>query len=64
MFTTPAYSIALPSPRDRIAAGDDAPLILIVDDEQGILRATERGLTDAIQGAVRSARRTRVTQRA
>ena len=47
MFTTPAYSSVAPSPRDRIAAGDDAPLILIVDDEPGILRATERGLTGA-----------------
>ena len=47
MLTTPAFAAAVPTARERIAVGDDAPLILIVDDEPGILRATERGLTSA-----------------
>ena len=46
MFTTPAITASLPVTRHRAAMGD-APLILIVDDEPGILRATERGLTGA-----------------
>jgi two-component system, cell cycle sensor histidine kinase and response regulator CckA len=47
MFTTPPFSASLPTTRERGVASGDAPLILIVDDEPGILRATERGLIGA-----------------
>ena len=35
------------TPRDRAAVPHDAPLILLVDDEPGILRAAERGIVSA-----------------
>jgi two-component system, cell cycle sensor histidine kinase and response regulator CckA len=47
MLLTPQFTTVIPTPRERVAVGEDAPLILIVDDEPGILRATERGLTGA-----------------
>ena len=47
MFTTPPFTASLPTPRERVVVSADAPLILIVDDEPGILRATERGLIGA-----------------
>jgi len=47
MFTTPLWSTAIITPRDRLAVGADAPLILLVDDEPGILRAAERGIVAA-----------------
>ena len=46
MFSTPAVSAAI-TPRDRSAIPPDAPLVLLVDDEPGILRAAERGLMSA-----------------
>ena len=47
MFTTPPFTASLPTPRERVVVSGDAPLILIVDDEPGILSATERGLIGA-----------------
>ncbi len=47
MFTTPQYSTALATPRDRLAVPDDAPLVLLVDDEPAILRAAERSIVSA-----------------
>ncbi len=35
------------TPRDRAVVPHDAPLILLVDDEPGILRAAERGIVSA-----------------
>ena len=46
MFSTPVVSTAI-TPRDRIAVAPDAALVLLVDDEPGILRAAERGLMSA-----------------
>ncbi len=47
MFSTPLYTTAIGTPRDRLAVTNDAPLILLVDDEPGILRAAERGIVAA-----------------
>ena len=47
MLTTPPHRTALTTPRDRQAVTSDAPLILLVDDEPGILRAAERGIMAA-----------------
>jgi two-component system, cell cycle sensor histidine kinase and response regulator CckA len=47
MLSTPAYSTAILTPRDRLAVSSDAPLILLVDDEPAILRAAERGIMSA-----------------
>jgi CheY-like chemotaxis protein len=47
MFTTPAYSTAVTTPRDRLAVPDNAPLVLLVDDEPAILRAAERSIVSA-----------------
>ncbi len=47
MLTTPPYSTAIVTPRDRQAVTSDAPLILLVDDEPGILRAAARGIMAA-----------------
>ncbi len=47
MFTTPQYSTAQATPRDRLAVPDDAPLVLLVDDEPAILRAAERSIVSA-----------------
>jgi CheY-like chemotaxis protein len=44
MFSTPRHSAAIITPRDRAAVLADAPLVLLVDDEPGILRAAERGI--------------------
>ena len=46
MFTTPVTASVM-TLRDRVATGADAPLILLVDDEPGILRAAERGILSA-----------------
>ncbi len=51
MFTTPLYSTAVSTPRDRLAVPDDAPLVLLVDDEPAILRAAERGI---VSGGMRA----------
>ena len=32
------------TPRDRLAVAANAPLVLLVDDEPGVLRAAERGI--------------------
>ncbi len=47
MFAPPHASTSIVTPRDRAAIGADAPLILLVDDEPGILRAAERGIVSA-----------------
>jgi CheY-like chemotaxis protein len=47
MYATPHTSTSIVTPRDRAAIGADAPLILLVDDEPGILRAAERGIVSA-----------------
>ncbi len=47
MLTTPLWSTAVITPRDRQAVNADAPLVLLVDDEPGILRAAERGIVAA-----------------
>ncbi len=47
MQATPPYSTAIITPRHRTAVTTDAPLILLVDDEPGILRAAERGIIGA-----------------
>ncbi len=47
MLTTPRYTTAIVTPRDRQAVTGDAPLILLVDDEPGILRAAQRGIIAA-----------------
>jgi two-component system cell cycle sensor histidine kinase/response regulator CckA len=47
MLTTPLWSPAVVTPRDRQAVNADAPLVLLVDDEPGILRAAERGIVAA-----------------
>ncbi len=47
MLTTPSYTTAILTPRDRLAVASDAPLILLVDDEPAILRAAERGIKSA-----------------
>ncbi|HYW49221.1 MAG TPA: response regulator [Gemmatimonadaceae bacterium] len=44
MFTTPPGSTSVITPRDRVVVSDDAPLVLLVDDEPSILRAAERGI--------------------
>ncbi|MDZ7632811.1 MAG: ATP-binding protein [Gemmatimonadaceae bacterium] len=49
---TPAYSTAIVTPRDRVAVASHAPLILLVDDEPGILRAAERGIVAAGMRAI------------
>ena len=46
MLTAP-FSTSLVTPRDRQAVGASSPLILLVDDEPGILRAAERGIESA-----------------
>jgi two-component system, cell cycle sensor histidine kinase and response regulator CckA len=46
-FTAPMASTAVITPRHRNAVTMDAPLVLLVDDEPGILRAAERGITSA-----------------
>ena len=52
MFTMPQSSTAMTTPRDRLAVPDDAPLVLLVDDEPAILRAAERGIVSAGMRAV------------
>ena len=47
MFSTPLWSTAIITPRDRLAVPATAPLVLLVDDEPGILRAAERGIVAA-----------------
>lgn len=47
MFSTPACSTSVITPRDRVAVSKDAPLILLVDDEPGVLRAAQRGIVAA-----------------
>ena len=47
MYATPNTSTTFVTPRDRAAVGANAPLILLVDDEPGILRAAERGIVSA-----------------
>ncbi len=47
MLSTPLYSTAIVTPRDRQAVTSDAPLVLLVDDEPAILRAAERGIVAA-----------------
>jgi signal transduction histidine kinase/ActR/RegA family two-component response regulator len=47
MLHTPPWSTAVVTPRDRQAVSADAPLVLLVDDEAGILRAAERGIVAA-----------------
>ena len=47
LCTTPLWSTAMVTPRDRLAVPANAPLVLLVDDEPGILRAAERGITAA-----------------
>ena len=44
MLTSPLRSTAVVTPRDRAPADANAPLVLLVDDEQGILRAAARGI--------------------
>ena len=47
MFNTPLWSTAIVTPRDRLAVSATAPMVLLVDDEPGILRAAERGIVAA-----------------
>jgi two-component system, cell cycle sensor histidine kinase and response regulator CckA len=47
LFTAPLASTAVITPRHRNAVTTDAPLVLLVDDEPGILRAAERGIASA-----------------
>jgi len=44
LYSTPLWSTAVVTPRDRLAVAANAPLVLLVDDEPGILRAAERGI--------------------
>ncbi|MBC7843747.1 MAG: response regulator [Gemmatimonadaceae bacterium] len=52
MYAAPHATTSFVTPRDRSAIGADAPLILLVDDEPGILRAAERGIISAGMRAV------------
>ncbi len=47
MFSTPLWSTAIITPRDRLAVSATAPMVLLVDDEPAILRAAERGIRSA-----------------
>ena len=47
MYAAPHATTSFVTPRDRSAIAADAPLILLVDDEPGILRAAERGIISA-----------------
>ncbi len=44
LYATPLGSTAVVTPRDRLAVAANAPLVLLVDDEPGVLRAAERGI--------------------